>query len=100
VVDLYADGNKSEAPKLTKGHQIIGEFGCFGCHEINGYKGGRQIGPDMRLEPGTPLGVSITVRTGQAAGRPGQPAGHLSQGGSELVSRQRKDTTRPGPSSG
>ena len=28
------------------------EFGCYGCHEINGYDGPtKRIGPDLRLEP-------------------------------------------------
>ena len=40
------------APKLTKGHSLIRKYGCFGCHEINGYEGpDKRIGPDMRLEP-------------------------------------------------
>jgi len=55
VTDLYSDGNKTEAPKLLKGYNLVREFGCFGCHEINGYKGGRPVGPDLRLEPNPPL---------------------------------------------
>jgi cytochrome c2 len=55
VTDLYGDGAKSEAPKLTQGYDIIREIGCFGCHEIGGTKGGRPIGPDLRLEPNPPL---------------------------------------------
>jgi cbb3-type cytochrome oxidase cytochrome c subunit len=55
VTDLYGDGNKAEAPKLLKGYDLIRELGCFGCHEINGHKGGRRVGPDMRLEPSIPL---------------------------------------------
>ncbi|MCG8584486.1 MAG: hypothetical protein MI757_07235, partial [Pirellulales bacterium] len=40
------------APKLVKGYNLIREYGCFGCHEINGYDGpDKRIGPDMRLEP-------------------------------------------------
>ena len=39
------------APKVTKGHQLVKEFGCYGCHEINGYDGQIRIGPDLRLEP-------------------------------------------------
>lgn len=39
------------APKVVEGHDLITEYGCFGCHEINGYKGDRRIGPDMRVEP-------------------------------------------------
>ncbi len=40
------------APKLVEGHKLIQQYGCFGCHEINGYDGpNRRLGPDMRLEP-------------------------------------------------
>lgn len=39
------------APKAFEGWQIIQKFGCFGCHEINGYDGQDRIGPDLRLEP-------------------------------------------------
>ncbi len=40
------------APKLVKGYHLIRQYGCFGCHEINGYDGPtKRIGPDMRLEP-------------------------------------------------
>ena len=43
----------TSAPKLTKGWKLIEQYGCFGCHEINGFNGGKPIGPDMRLEPQT-----------------------------------------------
>jgi mono/diheme cytochrome c family protein len=40
------------APKLIEGFQLIQKFGCFGCHEINGFDGpNRRIGPDIRTEP-------------------------------------------------
>lgn len=40
------------APKLVKGWTLAEEYGCFGCHEINGYDGpDRRIGPDLRIEP-------------------------------------------------
>jgi cytochrome c551/c552 len=41
------------APKVFEGYEIVKEYGCFGCHEINGYDGARPIGPDLRLEPQT-----------------------------------------------
>ncbi|MEW4527778.1 MAG: c-type cytochrome [Maioricimonas sp. JB045] len=44
----------ASAPKLFEGYNLIREYGCFGCHEINGYDGTRPIGPDLRLEPQTP----------------------------------------------
>lgn len=43
----------ASAPKLYKGYELIRQYGCFGCHEINGYNAGKAIGPDMRLEPQT-----------------------------------------------
>jgi cytochrome c2 len=39
------------APKLVRGYHLIRKYGCYGCHEINGYDGPRSIGPDLRLEP-------------------------------------------------
>jgi cytochrome c551/c552 len=44
----------NSAPKVVEGHSIISKYGCFGCHEINGYDGAKPIGPDLRLEPNTP----------------------------------------------
>lgn len=41
----------ASAPKAYRGWELIREYGCFGCHEINGYDGKRRIGPDIRLEP-------------------------------------------------
>lgn len=55
VTDLYGSNNRNEAPKLLRGYNLIRENGCFGCHEIAGRKGGRQVGPDLRLEPYPPL---------------------------------------------
>jgi mono/diheme cytochrome c family protein len=55
VTDLYSPNNRNEAPKVLKGYNLIRENGCFGCHEIQGRKEGRPVGPDMRLEPVPPL---------------------------------------------
>ncbi len=44
----------NSAPKVVEGHQIISQYGCYGCHEMNGYDAGKPIGPDLRLEPNTP----------------------------------------------
>lgn len=41
------------APKVTKGYELVKEYGCFGCHEINGWEGPtKSVGPDLRAEPG------------------------------------------------
>ncbi len=43
----------ASAPKVVEGYNLIRQYGCYGCHEINGYSAGVSIGPDMRLEPQT-----------------------------------------------
>lgn len=40
------------APKLVEGWTLVEEYGCFGCHEINGFDSPKvTVGPDVRLEP-------------------------------------------------
>ncbi len=40
------------APKVVQGYHLVRRYGCFGCHEINGYSGPDQrVGPDLRAEP-------------------------------------------------
>ena len=54
VVDLQSSAKYPDppAPKLMAGYETIRRFGCFGCHEINGFAGAdKRIGPDLRLEP-------------------------------------------------
>jgi hypothetical protein len=54
VVDLEPSERFPEppAPKLVEGYHTIREYGCYGCHEINGWSGpDERIGPDMRLAP-------------------------------------------------
>ncbi|HLQ43738.1 MAG TPA: c-type cytochrome, partial [Planctomycetaceae bacterium] len=41
------------APKIYEVWQLIKRYGCFGCHEINGFDAGKPVGPDLRLEPQT-----------------------------------------------
>jgi cytochrome c551/c552 len=52
VVDLEPSERFPEppAPKLVEGYHLIRQYGCYGCHEINGWAGpDARIGPDMRL---------------------------------------------------
>ncbi|MFL2865233.1 MAG: hypothetical protein ACJZ8Y_08455 [Pirellulaceae bacterium] len=43
---------EAPAPKVVRGYNTIRKFGCFGCHEMNGYAGAdKRVGPDLRLEP-------------------------------------------------
>jgi hypothetical protein len=54
VVDLEPSTRFPEppAPKLVEGYHLIRQYGCYGCHEINGWSGpDKRIGPDMRLQP-------------------------------------------------
>ncbi len=54
VVDLEPSERFPEPPaaKLVGGYHLIRQYGCYGCHEINGWAGPEQrIGPDMRLVP-------------------------------------------------
>lgn len=39
------------APKVVAGYHLIQDYGCFGCHEFQGFNDVRSIGPDIRLEP-------------------------------------------------
>jgi len=40
------------APKLMHGYNLVRKYGCYGCHEINGWNGpDESVGPDLRLEP-------------------------------------------------
>jgi cytochrome c2 len=54
VTDLEPSARFPEppAPKLVEGYHLIREFGCYGCHEINGFDGpNKRIGPDLRVQP-------------------------------------------------
>ncbi|MFM7033773.1 MAG: PDZ domain-containing protein [Planctomycetia bacterium] len=54
VVDLEPSPRFPEPPadKLVAGYHLIRQYGCYGCHEINGWAGpDKRIGPDMRVEP-------------------------------------------------
>ena len=43
---------EAPAPKVVQGYNTIRKYGCYGCHEMNGYAGAdKRVGPDLRLEP-------------------------------------------------
>ncbi len=55
VVDLaHHPKFGATAPKVARGYDLVKTYGCFGCHEINGFEGTKPIGTDLRLEPATP----------------------------------------------
>ncbi len=54
VVELEASEKYpiAPAPQVVHGYQLIRKYGCFGCHEVNGFDGpAKRVGPDLRLEP-------------------------------------------------
>lgn len=54
VVDLEPSERFPDppAPKLLEGYRLIRTYGCYGCHEIDGFsRSGRRVAPDLRLEP-------------------------------------------------
>lgn len=65
VTDLTPKGEQTEmragkavespGSKVVRGYNLVKDNGCFGCHEISGIKSGREVGPDLRLEPTPPL---------------------------------------------
>ncbi len=68
----------ASAPKFFKGYNLIKEYGCFGCHEIQGFDGTRPIGPDLRLEPST------EAEAAKIANDPTQIAGTMRKVGPSL----------------
>jgi cytochrome c551/c552 len=68
----------ASAPKLYRGYNLIKEYGCFGCHEIQGFDGTRPIGPDLRLEPST------EAEAARIAADPTQIAGTMRKVGPSL----------------
>lgn len=84
ILDLVKTDGREEAPKLIKGYRLVRDLGCFGCHEIQGYKGGRPIGPDMRLEPYPPLDDLTPLERANLTSDPNDPPGKLRKVGPGL----------------
>ena len=85
VTDLISSqGNRAEAPQLLRGYNLIKENGCFGCHEIQGFKDGRSIGPDLRTEPTPPLENMSAAERARVTADPNNPPGNLRKVGPSL----------------
>jgi len=85
VTDLISSqGNRAEAPKLLRGYNLIKDNGCFGCHEIQGFKDGRSIGPDLRVEPTPPLEKMSAAELARVTADPNNPPGNLRKVGPSL----------------
>jgi mono/diheme cytochrome c family protein/cytochrome c1 len=53
------------APKLVEGFNVVRQYGCFGCHEINGYDGpSKRLGPDLRAEPNYSFAAKALAASG------------------------------------
>ncbi len=97
VTDLIRHGSKEEAPKLLRGYNLIKENGCFGCHEIQGVKGGRWVGPDLRLEPQPALEWLTAAEQERAKSDPSNPPGTQRKVGPSLrrlAEKTNEDWTR------
>lgn len=104
VVELLPDGNKTEyrdswnakekkvvkekqpspGAKVVAGYNLIRENGCFGCHEISGSKGGRKVGPDLRLEPNPPVDSLSPTERAKLYADPANPPGAMRKVGPSL----------------
>lgn len=84
VLDLVRTDGKEEAPKLIKGYRLVRELGCFGCHEISGWKGGRSVGPDMRLEPYPAADERTPEERSKLFADPTDPPGSMRKNGPSL----------------
>jgi cytochrome c2 len=84
VTDLVRYGSKQEAPKLIRGFNLVRESGCFGCHEIASIKSGREVGPDLRLEPSPPLEAYTPTEQTKMLSDPLNPPGTMRKVGPSL----------------
>jgi mono/diheme cytochrome c family protein len=84
VTDLIRGGSKEEAPKVLRGYNLVRENGCFGCHEISGFKSNRPIGPDLRLEPAPALDLLTAADQEKAKADIGNPPGTMRRVGPGL----------------
>lgn len=53
------------APKVVRGYHLVRKYGCYGCHEVNGYDGPERVGPDMRIEPNV-FAAALQLKTDPA----------------------------------
>ena len=52
----YADASFMDDPQLKeKGHALIKQYGCAGCHEIKGFEEEQRIGKELTVQGATPI---------------------------------------------
>jgi cytochrome c2 len=83
VVELEPSQRFPDPPaeKLMHGYHLIRKYGCYGCHEVNGFDGpAKRIGPDLRLEPNFfAVAQQFEFEAGQAADPGSKPTGRLAE---------------------
>jgi mono/diheme cytochrome c family protein len=84
VTDLIRSGSKEEAPKVLEGFYLLQDNGCYGCHEISGFKSNRSIGPDLRLEPSPALDLLSAADQDRAKSDAANPPGTMRRVGPGL----------------
>jgi mono/diheme cytochrome c family protein len=84
MTDLIRQGSKEEAPRVLRGYDLVKEYGCFGCHEISGLKSGKEVGPDLRLEPTPALESLSAEEQAKILSDPGNPPGTMRKVGPAL----------------
>jgi mono/diheme cytochrome c family protein len=90
------DGKPVPGPgtKLYKGYLLVRENGCFGCHEISGIKSGKEVGPDLRLEPLPPLEDYTAAERAKMLSDPLNPPGTMRKVGPSLYRISEKTNER------
>ena len=52
----YESASFMDSPELKdKGHALIKQYGCAGCHEIKGFEDEQRIGKELTVEGATPI---------------------------------------------
>ena len=90
------DGKPVPGPgaKVYKGWLLVREAGCFGCHEISGIKSGKEVGPDLRLEPMPPLDDYTSLERVKMLSDPLNPPGSMRKVGPSLYRLTEKTNER------
>ncbi len=92
----YADASFMDNPELKdKGHALIKQYGCAGCHEIKGFEDEQRIGKELTVEGATPierLDFALLTKTAEEGTRSAQAASasrEAAKRGEALVQPQR-----------
>jgi len=74
----YPDASYMDDPNLKgKGHALIKQYGCAGCHEIKGFEEEQRIGKELTVEGATPierLDFALLTHDAEKGHEPAMPA--------------------------